>query len=181
MSELSEVLQLFPRDLHVDALAPAVKAGAQPLVKWAKRYAKRSERTGALRESITHKVIARRKKAHAVALVGPDRKYFHRGKGVAKGALVPDGAVRPSRYAHLIEYGHHVVAPTKGTSLRKGTAKTPAEGKKKWVPAKPFMRPAVIMARQEVAAAFRDGLARGILKIKAKLERRAKKATRIAA
>lgn len=155
------VLQGLPREVSARILATATKAAIQPIKVAAKRYAKRSERTGALRDSITDKVVNYERTATAVGLVGPARGYYKKGKRLGKGANYL-GSDSPSKYAHLVEFGHRVVAPKRGTSIRRGTATGPAAGKKKWVPAKPFLRPAGLTTKAEQSANFYRGLDRGI-------------------
>jgi len=167
MGELNALLMELPKEVRAVALASAVKDAAQPLKLWQKRYARRSERTGALRDSIDHKIKVYRETGTAVAIVGPNRNYYISGQKIAKGKLITEGADRPAHYAHLIEFGHHAVVPRKGTTLRKGTAKL---AKKSWVPPIPFVRPAVVMARTEMATAFDVGMTRGIEKAVAKIK-----------
>lgn len=161
ISTCSAVLQGLPREMRAHILGSATRAGIQPIKIAAKRYAKRSERTGALRDSITDKVKVYERRAIAVGLVGPERGYYRKGRKLGKNAD-RRGADSPSHYGHLVELGHHVVAPVKGTSIRKGTAKGPAEGKKKWVPAKPYLRPAGLTTRGQQSEEFYRGLNRGI-------------------
>lgn len=106
-------------------------------------------KTGNLKNSIGAVVGAVPSKNIAYAVVGPRRG--------SKG--------KPTRYAHLVEFGHVAVRPTKGARRKKGTAHDIT-----YVPAKPFVRPAV----EEYAAACGKTLAEGVepaiaASIKAKL------------
>lgn len=156
---LTSALRAIPADIRTEILARGTKEAIQPIKIAAKRYAKRSEATGALRESITDKVKSYPENAKAVGLVGPDRQYYARGKRVsAFGALLSGKARRrPANYAHLVENGHVAVAPRKGTSRRKGSATVAG-----WVPARPFIRPAVLTTSAEQSAAFTRGLEKGL-------------------
>jgi len=143
-----------------------------PVLRSAKRHAKKSERTGALKNSLTTKVVEYPSTGKVVGLVGPDRGYYPAGKRITKVAASFKGADRPSKYAHLIEFGHHVVAPVKGTNRRKKTAK-PAKSGTKWVEAKPFIRPAVLDTHNEQAAAWVEGIKIGFEKALAKANKKA--------
>lgn len=160
---LSAALRALPLDMQARTLASAVKEVCIPIEIAAKRFAKRSKRTGALSNSITHKIVVYPKTGKAVGLVGPDRNYYIQGrrlsaKGGKLGALY--GADRPANYAHLVEYGHRIA---------KGGALTRLDGKGKkgkgtvggFVPAKPFIRPAVITTHSQQAAGFYRGIERG--------------------
>jgi hypothetical protein len=156
ITQLREVLALLPADMAGEILGRATKEAIQPIKVAAKRFAKRSEDTGALRASITDKVKVYPQSGKAVGLVGPDRAYYRRGKKVGKlGALFWSN--KPANYAHLVEYGHVAVAPKRGTSLRKNTARRVG-----FVPAKPFIRPAVVTTLAEQIAAFTRGIEIGL-------------------
>lgn len=158
MGALEAVLQGLPVEVRETILAQAVHKTALPLVKWQKRYARRSMRTGALHDSISYKVKKYGNTTTAVAIVGPSRDYYLTGN-LKDGNLAAGGYIRPAHYAHLVEYGHHAVKPIKGTQRRKKTA---VAAKTEWVPAKPFVRPAAFSARAEMAAAFDASVTRSI-------------------
>lgn len=155
LGALTAALRALPEDMRQRTLAAGVKEAIMPIQVAAKRFAKRSEETGALRESITNKVVNYPQNVKCVGLVGPDWAYYSRGKKV-KGALsrlLSINQRRPASYAHLIEYGHVSVAPKKGSSRRKGTATTTG-----FVPAKPFIRPAVATTLGQQAEGFFRGV-----------------------
>lgn len=157
---LSDVLRGLPEEMRGTILVGGVKRAIAPILVSARRYAKRSERTGALRASLTTKTVNYARNGKAVGLVGPDRAYYRRGKKAGKlGALF--GADRPANYAHLVEYGHHAVAPIKNTSRRKKTA-VPAKTGRSWVPAKPFLRPALLTTTAAQGEEFFRGIAAGV-------------------
>lgn len=188
-------------EVQADILEQGVKAACGPILVAAKRFAKRSERTGALRDSLTIKTVKYKNSGKSVAmgLVGPDRKYRVNGRVVGKlGALfgAAKGSIRrPANYAHLVEFGH-VIAH--GGSLRGKhqlvllhTGRYSSKGKefKRWVrgpqvvaptgraggfvPAKPFLRPAMITTRAEQSAAFEKAVASGLDRALRKLNRKA--------
>lgn len=157
-AQLSAVLQAIPRELRTKILAQGVDAAAKPVVVAAKRYARRSERTGTLRDSIDHVVRKYEHSARAVAVIGPVK-----GGVVASFNGRPE-RITPTKYAHLVEFGHYAVKPTKGTTRRKRTAAEVA-----WVPAKPFMRPAIAVSAAAAEAALVQGIGRGIEKVRSSL------------
>lgn len=196
--DLRSVLRAISKDLAAEVLEEGVRAACQPILVAAKRYAKRSEATGALRDSLTIKTVAYEGSGKAVGLVGPDRAYRVKGRKVGKlGALF--GALRgdirrPANYAHLVEYGHAIA---KGGSLRPkynttlvGIGQFSSKGKelKRWkrtgisapakgtvgghVPAKPFLRPAVVTTRSQQHAAFEGAVGKGLDRLLAKHSRR---------
>jgi hypothetical protein len=158
---LTGALRALPEDMRTRTLAAGMKALLQPIKIAAKRFAKRSEDTGALRESITEKVVSYPEQARVVGLVGPDRHYYSHGIRIKTGfgRLLAKNKRRPANYAHLVEYGHVSVKPRKGTSRRKKNA---IVTKKEFVPAKPFLRPAVLTTQSQQADAFAEGIARGL-------------------
>lgn len=190
--DLRAALRGISNEAAAAVLEPAVRAACQPILIAARRFAKRSEATGALRESLVIKTVAYKNNGRAVGMVGPDRAYYLGGKKVGKlGALLGrKDRRRPANYAHLVEYGHLVA---KGGSLRakhvltlEGTGRYSAKGKelKRWrrgrivqaatgkaigfVPPKPFLRPAVITTRVAQTAAFEAAVRRGLDRLYAK-------------
>lgn len=157
LAEIRSVLKALPEEIQNKVLGVAMKRAAAPLVSAAKAFA--PTRTGALRKSISF-IVRKGKKGGAYAVVGPASGYY--SGGAALGADADKrGAGSPAHYAHLVEYGHHVVAPTKGTSLRKKNAKAAKNGTK-WVPAQPFMRPALLASHDAVANELAEGISEGI-------------------
>jgi hypothetical protein len=77
-------------------------------------------KTGQLARSIDYRTEVYPQQHRVVAIVGP------RARSAG------------SRKAHLVEFGHIAVAPRKGKTIKKGTAKSIT-----YVAARPFMRPAV--------------------------------------
>lgn len=193
---ITAMLQGLPAEMRANIVADGVKRGAVPMEVAAKRFAKRSERTGWLRKSIT--TIVRKYPANgvAVAIIGPvvegwrrgaqydsDGNYFTKTKA-SKGYTSPS-----VRYAHLIEFGHHIA---KGGSLRpkytrvltsvvnpdgktvrrwrRGVPSTEARGTVSgWVPAKPFMKPAFATTQSQVLSELYKGIEAGIEKTRTRL------------
>lgn len=110
--------------------------------------------TGALRKSIDFIVKTYAKSGVVIAVVGPKSRYRLNGR-------------RPSKYAHLVEFGHIAVAPRKGTSIRKKNAR-----KITHVAPRPFMRVAVQAARNWAGSDLATG-------VEAKLQTRIRYAPRI--
>lgn len=109
----------------------------------------KSIRTGLLRKAIASKslVINRRNSdARVWAGVGIDRKIF--------GADKHGRPIKPTKYAHLVEFGH-------GASRDKKSGKSiPA------APAKPFMRPAIaaVGGAEAIRNIAAEGLKKGALR-----------------
>ena len=189
--ELIAALGQVAAEMRDAVLAEATKAAIQPIKIAAKRYAQRSRDTGALQASITDKVVNYPRNGKAVGLVGPDRSFYREGVRV-KGrvahafARLQGGARRPAKYAHLVEFGHVIakggkLSPTYRIELL-ATGKVSKSGKpiRRWkragvekdapghaagfVPAKPFMRPAMAATQAEQAEGFYNGLERGYVR-----------------
>ena len=166
LDDIRKVLTTLPRELQDKVMRVAVQRAAKPLVSSAKLFAGRSRKTGALVESIGA-VVKKGKKGGVYAVVGPRRGYYRGGLALKKGTD-RRGANSPAHYAHLVEYGHNVVAPIKGTTRRKNAAKSAANGKA-WVAAKPFLRPALMASESavigEMAAGVQDGIAKQLKRL----------------
>jgi HK97 gp10 family phage protein len=163
MDSISSVLQGLPKELLTSLLAEAVDAGAKPLVIAAKRYARRSRDTGALEESISHVVREYPGNAVAVAVVGPDTGHYRNRKKID--SKLGTNAEQPAWRAHFIEFGHLTRKPR----VRGGVRGKSKPGKMQFVPAQPFMRPAVLTSWPQVAVAMQTGLAKGIERTRARL------------
>jgi len=184
---ITAMLQGLPAEMRANIVAEGVKRGARPMEIAAKRFAKRSERTGRLRNSIT--TIVRKYPANgtAVAIMGP----VVEGWGKSQFKRATKGVTTPAvKYAHLVEFGHNIA---KGGSLRpeynrvltvvgttskgkaikrwkRGSVKTAAKGRVGgWVPAKPFMRPAFATTQSQVLSELYKGIEAGVEKTRTKL------------
>lgn len=157
VQELNRVLEGLKDPMRTRVLAEGVTLAAKPLVQAAKSYA--PKRTGALRKSI--KAVVRRypRKGVAIAVVGPSTEFFKSGKKIKnpKKGESRSGIDQPSKYAHLVEFGHQ----NKG-----GKGRTPAH---------PFMRPAVIATRQLVTGGLVAGISKGLIKEVKRLARASSK------
>lgn len=154
VEELLETLKGLTREVATTVIAAGVTEAAKPLVKEIKRFA--PSQTGALKRSITAKVIKQKKVGSAVAVVGPAwGKYSgSSGKKLKKGESSLSGTVQPARYAHLVEFGHLT--------------------KKGRVNAKPFMRPAIQTAGPLMAQNMIAGVSKGLLKAAKRYSKTAK-------
>jgi len=160
---ITAVLRGLPADLQAQIMTTAMKVAARPIEQHAKRFAERSRDTGALKKSITHIVKKYRGGLNATAIIGPDKGFYRGGERIKAGGNFSK-AGKPHKYAHLVEFGHFIVAPKAGTTRRKGTARTLG-----FVAALPFMRPAVNAGHRETGEALATGIARGIEKTRARL------------
>jgi len=164
LAGISEVLRGLPQAIQDEIMATALDAAAAPIEGYAKQFADASLRTGALKDSISHVVRTYRGGLNAVALIGPDKGAYRSGRRLKKGDDFTK-AGKPHKYAHLVEFGHRIVAPKAGTSIRKKTA-TVLGG---FVSARPFMRPAVIAGQAATGETLAQGMAKGIEKTRARL------------
>lgn len=151
---LQETLKRISEDVRADVLADMVKEGAKPVVRSIK--SKVRVRFGNLKKSITAAVRKKRKKGTAVAVIGPESGgRFRDGKRLNKDKVGLRGSEQPSRYAHLVEFGHA------------GRGGGPS------VKAFPFMRPGTTEAQANASArmlvGFQKGLARACAKRTKKL------------
>lgn len=123
-------LKGISKSISADVMAEMVKEGGKVVVRNTKP--KVPVATGDLRASVDMVVRKRKNKGTAVAVVGPK--------------FSPDkGEKRPSRHAHLIEFGF---------TDRAGVHH----------PAKPFMRPGTEESKEEVAVRMTIGYNRALLK-----------------
>ncbi len=147
VEQLRGFLKALPEEVRTSVLGDMCDAGADPMVAAAKTFAPR--RTGALKKSIG-KVVRKYPQNHrALAVVGPTRGKYAKGRKIKQGGDF-SGADEPSKYAHLVEFGF-----------------TRADGSRQ--PAQPFMRLAAIGAETAVAEAMAKGAEKGIEKARRKL------------
>jgi HK97 gp10 family phage protein len=119
-------------------LRSAVNASASPVVKAAKRKAKKQ--SGTLKKSLGKKVLTNKKHQSVTALVGPRKGV----QGTFKGKVR-----KPSRYAHLVE---------KGFIDEHGNHHAP----------QPFLNPAMQETQGEALGIMKSKLAEGVAKEAAK-------------
>lgn len=177
--QLIDALRGLTADMRERTLESGVRELVKPIKRAAKNYAGRSRETGALQASIDDKVINYPARGKTVGLVGPDKHYYVKGKRV-KGTLskaMHAERRRPSNYAHLVEFGHIAANATANAAAKRMVRWTGKEKKraneageslpsagrrvKSFVPAKPFLRPAVETTQAEQEAGFYRGLERG--------------------
>lgn len=150
--EFAGMLRELPASVESRVMGDAIGIAAKPIMQMAK--AKAPKRTGALSRSIITVVRRYPKAGKVMALVGPDKEYYSGGKRLKKGAS-RQGADRPAKYAHLVEFGHQT--------------------KNGFVAAKPFIRPAVAAGKPAAINALADavgvGMEREIGRVASKLKR----------
>lgn len=168
LDAVSDALQALPVELRSKILREAVAKAGNRVRDVARYFARRARRTGALQASIESKlfVVKGAQNATATAIVGPTRDYFQKGgikvKQDASGFVNRKGAEQPSRYAHLVEFGHAVRQPKKGKTIRNGKALMPATGKLQFVAPRPFMRPALAMTQGKTLSLMAETMAEGL-------------------
>jgi HK97 gp10 family phage protein len=185
--ELQAMLSTLPAVTEKKVIGVALEAAARPIVRRAKSLA--AKRTGALRNSITHAL--RQYAKTSMVIIGPDKGYYEGGKRVGKGKARA-GMDRPANYAHLVEFGFKTRNSAANATAKKMVAHTakqraaanamgvalPAAGRRTVdvVPPRPFLRPAVQQGQAAAAAAFEQGVVKGLIRETNKLNRKIIKA-----
>lgn len=166
--ELHAILKEMPAAVRADVLEGALGKAALPIQKATAGFA--PKRTGALKRSISVKVLSDKSKGSAAALIGPDRNYYSGGNRVAKGGD-RRGADKPSNYAHLVEFGHYSGVSSagfggfsKGTSMRKKTATA-----RSFIRPQPFMRPGFAAGAPQAEAILAREIGASIEKTRARM------------
>lgn len=150
---LQSTLKGIAEDVRADVLGDMVKEGAKPVVRSIK--SKVRVRFGNLKKSITAVVRKKRKAGTAVAVIGPESGgRFKGGKRLNKSKDDLSGSDQPSRYAHLVEFGHA------------GRGGGPS------VKAFPFMRPGTTEAQANASARMLIGFQKGLTRACAKRTKR---------
>ena len=149
VEDLLKGLKTIGKKLREQIGREAVTTALVPMVNAARYYAGQSSETGALAASIGVKVKPYQKGAAIFGIVGP-RRGFDRpdpsGKGVRK----------PTKYAHLVEFGHYTKAGSgKFGGAKKGTKVTP-ENATAYVLPQPFMRPAFAATKDAMTQTLAD-------------------------
>ena len=140
-------LEALGPELQKAAEKAVLRAGAVPIRKAAKRFAKNSKDTGLLMQSISLSV--KTNKGVTSARVGPRRgmrKKVTRTNSTTGETY--EEIADPNNYSHLVEYGTSHSA------------------------AKPFIRPAIDAAQDEVLSAMASGLDKHLTRVAARLAAR---------
>jgi HK97 gp10 family phage protein len=144
-------------------LRKAIRAGAKSPREAAKRMAPRD--SGLLARSISVRIGTNRKTGAVYAVVGPKRGVIARKKA---GALLPG---RPSKYAHLVEFGTRPHSLASGDKLARRTqAGRQASGGRRHPGAKPhpFLAPAwrttAMVAREDMRRVVEEEVAKKLAK-----------------
>lgn len=176
-TEFAEMLRGLPAAMESRVMGDALGTAAKPIVAAAKQRVPKD--TGALRRSLTSVVRRYPRSGKVIAVIGPDKDYYgSSGKRLRRGQS-RYGSNRPSKYAHLVEFGHHTVDSSLGQRRFRGQflkgKPTATSSKRTWVPARPFLRPAVTLATPEATAALADGVRRGMEREIKRLSRKMKR------
>lgn len=148
---LQETLKGIAEDVKAEVLAVCVKEASKPVVRSIKAAVQVGDWDLAnLRASITAGIRKSKRNGTAKAYVGPEvGGHYRGGKRLNKKKDDLRGSSGPSRYAHLIEFGH-----------------AGRDGKR--VQAKPFMRPGTDASINPASAAMVVGFQKGLTKVLAK-------------
>lgn len=139
---LQDALKGVALDVQASVIGDMVKEAARPIVRSIK--SKVRVRYGNLKKSITAVVRKKKRTGTALAVIGPESGGRFRGGMKIKKGGDATGSDQPSRYAHLVEFGH---------AGRNGGAS---------VKAFPFMRPGTDEAQHNAAAAMVVGFQKGM-------------------
>lgn len=166
--ELRALLGELPGAVGANVMGTAIGDAARPIERLA--GLKAPKRFGALARSITHVVKKYPgSRIPAIAIVGPDKDFMVPRAGRNRNLR---GVDRPSKYAHLVEFGHLTVPGTnidtpeffrsgekrRAVTVRGGKARTVVT----FVPAQPFLRPAATAGAGAAAGAFERGVIKGL-------------------
>ena len=154
--DLQKTLAGVSNEIRAEVIGDMVAEGAKPLVRSIK--AKVPVDIGNLKASIKAGVRIKKRKGTAVAYVGPEvGGYYKGGKRLNKKKDDLRGSSGPSRYAHLVEFGH---------AARDGSR----------VEAKPFMRPgtdeSINQVQAKLVVGFQKGLTRAARKFAKRISRK---------
>lgn len=154
-AEFAALLRSLPAEVGEGPLRSAAVAGGKVLRDEAATRAP-SGKTGDLKRALYLKFIEEQSTS--------TRKVYYvsirRGK---KKKADDEGPNNVAYYGHMVEFGHWYVPPKpKGVRWKVHRA---AHVGKKWVPAKPFLRPAFEARRREVIEAMRDRLKERLVEI----------------
>lgn len=149
---LSDVLGRMAAASRVAVVGDGIRAAVVPIettmkalcpIRKTKPSGRKALQPGEMRKSIKSKIVEYPQTGHVVGIIGPSG--------------------RAGRVAHLVEFGHLQVAPLKGRTIRKGTARDTKNGTTH-VPPKPFIRPAILNTLGEQSQAFVAGATAGYMK-----------------
>lgn len=178
--EMRAVLAGLPASMESRVMGDAMAVAAKPIVQAAKSNA--PVETGALRRSISAVVKRYPRAGKVMALIGPAHGYFRGGKRLKPGSNYR-GADSPTKYAHLVEFGHMSaaasgtsVATAKGSAIRKNSRRKTTEfSARSFILPKPFLRPAVLTAKgdahAQLAKGVQVGMEREVKRLAGKLKR----------
>lgn len=156
-------LEALTRTVRNKILRKAANASARIVLKAARQLVPKN--TGLLKKSLGVRVQTYRASGTVVAIVGPRTgfKKTRQGKKItAFGKKMKEAGQNPSKYAHLVEYGHAVIYPLRKRVLSDGTT---IYGKVvRAMPPRPFLRPAFEQTKAAAVAAMNQIIAEEIEK-----------------
>lgn len=156
--DLELSMQELQDKIQRGAMRTALTKAARPMTAAAKRNAPVGA-TGLLKKSIKQKIITGKKKDKVItALIGPSTKVVGQVDRFGSGHITN---VRPSLYAHLVEFG----TAARGSYGRKGVVISPGN------PPKPFLRPAYEQGKDKATTDYKNELAPAIEQAAARIGR----------
>lgn len=159
--DISRALNSLPEEMRARGIPSALRRGGRPIVRIARGHVpvdRTADPAGTLKASLGAEMRGRRGRQYLA--VGARRGFARTvTRPIIISGEILGGVARkadPANYAHLVEGGHRVVVPKKGTSIRDETAIL-ASGRS-FVAARPFLRPAFAAAGPEVKHEFIQAL-----------------------
>lgn len=168
--ELADALREIPDNIAKNVLRSAVGAGAAVIRVEARNNALRMKKTGTLARAIYQKQIRE--------LSGPEKQVFYVGarSGKQYKSVGKKGVSKDAYYARWVELGHFT-RPSGGGRLPQRTGRGQSNnvalasavqtGVVRWVPARPFLRPAFDIRKDQAVQAMGLKIAERLVKIKA--------------
>lgn len=177
--EIANALVRIPVEMRKTIIPSALRFAGKIIVERARALAPEgflATPAGSLKRAIG--LILRRGRDRVPYIVFGARRGFARP--VERPILIGSGGIDqrirgfvtrradPANYAHLVEFGHFVVRPVRGTSRRKNTSVS-ADSGRQFVAARPFLRPAIAGSKNEVKARLIQGINQGLQKAWARI------------
>lgn len=122
----------------------AVDKAATVIELRARQNATRIRNTGALARSLDHKVVANNRKRLTIAYIGPN--WDHSETAITQAGKRTKRRIKPSEYAHIVEFG----APLH--------------------PPKPFLRPALDSAKEDAEGIMANQMRTGLDEVANRLQ-----------
>lgn len=151
--ELADALKELPQRVAVNALRASATAGAAEIRNEARRLApvwtgpvsQGHPPAGTLKKAIYSAYSRSRSQPHAAVAIVSVRTGKNAFKNASKGKAKANKV--DAYYARWVEFGHFTATPKGVGSIRARRKQAQASGQARWVPPRPFLRPAFASAK----------------------------------